>query len=423
MYSAADVRTNQRILVQNRICVQMNISGFDKFLRELDQVEKALGRLAGTIATVEFDPSQPASIQAAISKMEGQVDACISAYSRNEMVKELAEGFKADLSEQIHRRAAQARNSVQTEKEKDHMDSSIFRKLENTINDLKWSDVNTFERHIAKLSNLLKSDDLRDISDKLAALVDLSAWLEAGHATQGGMIGSAYLSWPTDPEKELGTTIALAHWFAEKADRAFDFTHTFYYSGGKTTPELQGMVAQVFVPFGRDFIDYVKQKTGTSEPTTIPERPVSAARKVFIVHGHDEAAKEGMARFLTQIGFEPVILHEQASANRTIIEKFEANADVGFAVVLLTPDDEGCSVGEIPKPRARQNVIAELGYFVGRLGRARVAVFKKGDVEVPSDFAGVVYTPLDGGGAWMRSLGQELQEAGFEINWNLVMRR
>lgn len=402
----------------------MKTSGFDKFLKELDQAQKALNRLDGTITKVEFDPNQPASIQAAISKMGGQVDVCVSAYSSNELVKELAQSAKASFAEQIHERAAQARTAKQTDNERVHMDGTIFRKLENTIDDLKWSDMNTFERHITKLSNLLKSDDLRDITDRLAALVNLDAWLEAGEATQGGMVGSADLSWPADPEEELGMTIALTHWFAEQSDRAFNFSHTFYHSGGnKITPELQGMIAQVFVPFGRDVIDYVKQQTGASEITTVPERSISAARKVFIVHGHDEAAKEGMARFLSQIGFKPIILHEQASANRTVIEKFEANADVGFAVVLLTPDDEGHAKGDVPKPRARQNVIAELGYFVGRLGRARVAVFKKGDVEVPSDFAGVIYTPLDGGGAWKQSLGQELQEAGFEIDWNLVMGR
>lgn len=401
----------------------MKISGLEKLLKELEQAKKALGRLDGTITTVEFDPNQPASIHTAISKMEGQVDACVSAYSRNKMVKEMAGATKANFAAQIRERAAQARTSAKMKSEQDQMDGTIFRRLENTIDDLKWSDMNTFERHITKLSKLLKSDDLREITEKLTASVDLDAWLEAGHATKGAMVGSADLSWPTDSEEELGTTIALTHWFAEKPNRAFDFAHDFYYGGSKVTPELQGMIAQVFVPFGRDFIDYVKQETGVSELTTMPERAVSTTRKVFIVHGHDEAAKEGMARFLAQIGFQPIILHEQASANRTVIEKFEANADVGFAVVLLTPDDEGHANGQAPKPRARQNVIAELGYFVGRLGRARVAVFKKGDVEVPSDFAGVIYTPLDGGGAWKQTLGQELQEAGFEINWNLVMGR
>jgi len=145
-------------------------------------------------------------------------------------------------------------------------------------------------------------------------------------------------------------------------------------------------------------------------------------RKVFIVHGHDEGAREAVARFLERIGFEAIILHEQANQGRTVIEKVVAHGDVGFAVVLLTPDDEGCKRGEAAKPRARQNVVLELGYFVGRLGRERVCALKRGDVELPSDFGGVVYESFDEGGAWRQALGRELQAAGFAIDWNLVMR-
>ena len=392
-------------------------------LKELDQAQKALARLDGTLANVEFDPDQPASIQAAISKMENAVDASVAVYSRNPMVKEIADSFKANLAEQIRERAAQARTTISGGSEEgEQMDGTIFRKIENTINDLKWADMNTFDRHIKKLSSLLESDDLKEISNELASLVDLEAWLKEGESTQGSMVGSAELNWPVASREELGMTIALVHWFAEKPDRAFDFAHTFYNSGGrKITPELQGMVAQVFVPFGRDFIDYVKIETGVSELTTLPDRATSTVRKVFVVHGHDEAAKEKMARFLSSLNFEPIILHEQASANRTIIEKIEAHSEVGFAVVLLTPDDVGGAAGGDAKPRARQNVILELGYFVGKLGRSRVAVFKQGDVEVPSDFGGVIYIQLDGAGAWQQALGKELKEAGFQVDWNVIM--
>jgi|JTFN01.1.fsa_nt_gb predicted nucleotide-binding protein len=396
----------------------MNIN---QFLKELDEAQKALNRLDGALTTVHFDPDEPGSIQAAIHQMEAAVDRCVSAYSRNPFVKELTDGVKANLAEQIMEKASQAR-SEKIDGENNGMDNTIFRQIENAVNDLKWSDMNTFGRHIKKLSKLLNSDDLKPICNELLELVDLEAWIEAGQATQGGMVGSAELDWPTNPREEMGITIALAHWFADDPERAWNFAHTFYYSGGKVTPELQGMVAQVFAPFGRDFIDYVKDQTGAQELTSIPERKPSSARKVFVVHGHDEAAKEGMARFLERIGFEAVILHEQASGNRTVIEKIEAHSDVGFAVVLLTPDDIGGAANAESQPRARQNVILELGYFVGLLGRSRVAVFRKGEVEVPSDFGGVVYVDLDGGGAWKQTLGKELEEAGFQIDWNQIMR-
>jgi predicted nucleotide-binding protein len=162
----------------------------------------------------------------------------------------------------------------------------------------------------------------------------------------------------------------------------------------------------------------------TNNPTR--EEPIndsaSVSRKVFVVHGHDEGAREAVARFLAQIGFEPIILHEQANQGRTIIEKVEVHGNVGFAVVLLTPDDEGCQKGGTPQPRARQNVLLELGYFVGRLGRKHVCALKRDDVEIPSDFGGVVYEPYDSSGGWKQALGRELQAIGHEIDWNKVMR-
>lgn len=146
-------------------------------------------------------------------------------------------------------------------------------------------------------------------------------------------------------------------------------------------------------------------------------------RKVFVVHGHDEGAREAVARFLERIEFQPIILHEQANKGRTIIEKVEEHGDVDFAVVLLTPDDEGCEKGGTPAPRARQNVMLELGYFIGRLGRDHVCALKRtADLEIPSDFGGVVYETFDASGGWKQALGRELQEAGFDIDWNKVMR-
>ena len=147
---------------------------------------------------------------------------------------------------------------------------------------------------------------------------------------------------------------------------------------------------------------------------------VSQSRRVFVVHGHDEGARETVARFLERTGFEAVILHEQANEGRAIIEKFEAHGEVGFAVILLTPDDVGSTKGGNLKPRARQNVILELGYFFGRLGRNRVAALKRGDIELPSDFDGIVYTPFDNGSGWQVALAKELIAAGFEIDWNKV---
>lgn len=149
------------------------------------------------------------------------------------------------------------------------------------------------------------------------------------------------------------------------------------------------------------------------------QRPVTS-RKVFVVHGHDRAAKESVARCLERLGLEPIILHEQPNIGRTLINKFEDHADVGFAVVLLTPDDVCASSGDPDKEekRARQNVIFELGYFLGRLGSKKVCPLYKAPVKIPSDYAGVVYLPLDDAGAWKLELGKELKAAGIEVDLN-----
>lgn len=156
--------------------------------------------------------------------------------------------------------------------------------------------------------------------------------------------------------------------------------------------------------------------------TALEQQAIVRSRSVFVVHGHDDGAREAVARFVEKIGFQAIILHEQANRGRTIIEKVEAHGDVGFAVILLTPDDEGCKKGGTPQPRARQNVLLELGYFIGRLGRENVCAIANGTMELPTDFAGVVWETLDAQGGWKSALGRELEAAGFDIDWNKVMR-
>lgn len=142
------------------------------------------------------------------------------------------------------------------------------------------------------------------------------------------------------------------------------------------------------------------------------------SNKVFVVHGHDNEAKEGAARFLQRLGLQPIVLHEQPNSGRTIIEKFETySGDIAFAVILLTPDDFGgvATTPDVRKPRARQNVVMELGYFMGKLGRARVCALHRGDVELPSDYQGVLFIELDTAGAWKTKLAQEFVQAKLPI--------
>jgi predicted nucleotide-binding protein len=293
----------------------------------------------------------------------------------------------------------------------------LFQQINNAVIDLQSSDLQSYARPIKTLGRLLQEPALDAINQKLSAGLDLDAFLAESIQSQGSMVGSAQLAWPDNPDQILGLTWLLIRKFADDPNYMADFGHTYYYGGSKVIAGIHGITRQMIIPFARDYKAYVMARGNTQPRLVMP-----ASKKVFIVHGHDEGARETVARFLERIGFEPVILHEQANQGRTVIEKIEAHGEVGFAVVLLTPDDEGCVKGGELKPRARQNVLLELGYFIGRLGRDKVCALKRGELEIPSDYLGVVWVSMDVGNGWKQSLGQELQAAGHAIDWNQAMR-
>ena len=153
-----------------------------------------------------------------------------------------------------------------------------------------------------------------------------------------------------------------------------------------------------------------------------PAKRAAKNKRVFIVHGHDELLKTKTARFVERLGFEAVILHEQANKGMTIIEKIEANTDVGFAIVLYTGDDKGnikdaADKGEL-KERARQNVVFEHGYLIAKLSRAHVVPLVSGSVELPSDISGVVYVDDSN---WPIEIAKEMKGAGYAIDFNKVV--
>lgn len=298
------------------------------------------------------------------------------------------------------------------------IDDDLFVEINNAILDLQRADFQTYERPLKKLARAVSHPALAGVNEELMSGVDFDAFVAEGAASGGSMVGSQKLSWPEETEKELGLALCLILRCGENPDWAVSFAHTYFYAGSKIVAGIRSMTSQVFVAFGRDYKAYVMKKVGA--PALRPA--VGNARKVFVVHGHDEASRETIARFLERIGFEAVILHEQANRGMTIPEKLVAYGDVGFAVVLLTPDDVGRSAKEEHlTPRARQNVLLELGYFIGRLGRERVCALKKGELEIPSDYVGVAYTELDQPGAWKMVLAKELQAAGHKIDWNVIM--
>lgn len=187
--------------------------------------------------------------------------------------------------------------------------------------------------------------------------------------------------------------------------------HDSFMSGIKTAMGLIRSAIQEYEDYELNSGPDTQGSSGAKDP--------NQGRRVFVVHGHDNEMKEAVARFLERLDFQPIILHEQASGGDTIIEKFERNSDVRYAVVLLSPDDSGSQKDKSaePQPRARQNVVLELGYFIGRLGRPRVCPLVRQPLELPSDFHGVVYVPFDGED-WKIHLVKELKHLGFTIDAN-----
>ena len=143
---------------------------------------------------------------------------------------------------------------------------------------------------------------------------------------------------------------------------------------------------------------------------------------IFIVHGRDDGAKETVARFIDKLGFVATVLHEQTNSGATIIEKIEKNTDVGFGIVLYTACDVGGIKADLDnlKPRARQNVVFEHGFLMGKIGRENVVALVKGNVEIPNDISGVVYESMDEGGAWKYKIAREMKSSGYDVDMNKI---
>ena len=176
---------------------------------------------------------------------------------------------------------------------------------------------------------------------------------------------------------------------------------------------LQSMVDEI-----EEYWDDDDQGAKSPAASATPEQ--TNTNQIFIIHGRDHGTRDTIARFLENLGLEPVVLQEQPDEGLTIIEKFEQYARVNFAVALFTSDDVGGLPDDGLQPRVRQNVVFELGYFIGKFGRNRVRVLVKGAPEIPSDYSGVLYIPLDEAEGWKLALGRELRNAGFEIETDRI---
>ncbi|MDH5640562.1 MAG: nucleotide-binding protein [Nitrospira sp.] len=215
-----------------------------------------------------------------------------------------------------------------------------------------------------------------------------------------------------------GGNYGESEWQVQPPTEVYDFPAIQDFRGYIHTKAMEGYNSAV--PVGERERTLSWHNQNASGPLNWMMEPMRG-QQVFIVHGHDDATKKTVTTFIESLGLHAVVLHDQPNSGRTIIEKFEAHSNVGFAVVLLTPDDIGASSKdrENSQPRARQNVILELGFFLGKIGREKVCVLYKEGVEIPSDYQGVLYTPYDSSGSWRSQLVKELKHAGFAVDTTL----
>ena len=212
-------------------------------------------------------------------------------------------------------------------------------------------------------------------------------------------------------ERSIKSIVDLREHQLEESNRTSNIAIISYYTEGEII-QYDELVTDIT----NEVLSEVKKELKEMNKQSSKTESSSKNRKIFIVHGHDDKLKLEVEAFIYKLGLEPVILSEQANKGKTIIEKIEENTDVGYGIVLYTPCDKG-GTAETPydamKFRARQNVIFEHGYLIGKLGRNRVCALVDGDIEYPNDISGVVYIPYKG--QWKHDIEQELKSNGYEI--------
>ena len=208
------------------------------------------------------------------------------------------------------------------------------------------------------------------------------------------------------PKQFLDISFSLAYWVATSdpkslAEQAIEANERY----------VEGLNESKLV------LESFLEETKNSPSTDTSPEPQKTGKNIFIVHGHDRESLLEIKDIITRLKLTPIILHEQEDEGFTIIEKLETHSvQADYAIILLTPDDVGYPKGKESqkKFRARQNVFLELGLFLGLIGRKKLAVIYKEDVEIPSDYKGVIFIPLEG--EWRIKLAKEMKKAGINLS-------
>ncbi|GET31403.1 hypothetical protein PbJCM13498_02660 [Prolixibacter bellariivorans] len=221
---------------------------------------------------------------------------------------------------------------------------------------------------------------------------------------------TSHWSLPTKFEDAKSLVYDLYRTVGEQGENGYNLPMNLtYISHGDINDSISNFNSQ-FIEYFQEVLQEIVNANPEIEKDTIKK---VTGDTVFIVHGHDNELKTELQLLLTRAGVNNIVLHEQADKGRTIIDKLvEESSESNYAIALLSPDDKL----EDGSTRTRQNVILEIGYFIGQLGKERVRLLKKGDTEIPSDLQGILYENYDSAGAWKMKICKELIAVGIFVD-------
>jgi hypothetical protein len=278
----------------------------------------------------------------------------------------------------------------------DHQKAIFF------IEQLRDSDSKKFFSSASQLFQYLE-ENAKDNSQFIKYKSEIEKW--------NGWLEKAYKSsWsvPTNFEEAKSLSFYLYHFITREIDKSRNLIFLLFRN-----PDINDNL----IKFNHTFLEYFNKSMEDIFRADIKPSQESTEKilgnNIFIIHGHDNEMKREVQLFLERCDLDGIVLHECPNKNRTVIDKLIGEGQgANYVIALLSPDDELVN----GQTRARQNVILEIGYFLGLLGKDRVNMLKRGNVEIPSDLQGILYTEYDEAGAWKMKLVKELRAVGINVN-------
>lgn len=383
--------------------------------KELERQIKKIEELDGYSLNVQFDPFSLASIESAVSCAVEDLEKWANCGSRDDLLRAALDQYSEGIRSHVNEQARKLREQGEDMRLFPNGDlGQQLRALAKQVEALSYVEYDEAQDRTIRIKNILSSPPLSTYADVLTNDLDFDEFLEKTNNSGGSMLGSSSYHWPDDDNQKLGMSILLAKYFGENPNELLEHGCSIF-AQSNFNRGVQKVYANIYVPMEQDLREYIAAQLGDRSYVPIPT-PSNQSDRIFIVHGHDEGMREATARFLEQMGLRPIILHEQQNRGATIIEKLEANSDVGFAIILMSADDEGKSrAANTLELRPRQNVILEAGWFMGRFGRDRTVILKNSNLDMPSDLDGLVWVNRDPSSAWKVELVKELKAAGYDV--------